>query len=308
MGCRRMWRYNEHMLRTLRRVLVVSLVIATLFVLWRGARLGWLGWQTAQVGRQVLGEAQAGSGAELGAARLASLSSHLDKLNDEIQPLAPLLEALGWVPGYGPALAAGPHLARSVAALGPHLAWLLGMDTPRTYLLLVQNNHELRATGGFISAFGRLVVDGGQIADLQFVDSYEVFSPQSEYPPAPQPMNDYMGIQLQVARDANWSPDLPSATAPRSCRCTRRTRAWPWTASSRSTCTPSPTWWGRWGGLQVEGVDTALTPANLETTLIRLWDQPAAGAGASDAVASAGGAKDAGWWAQRKDFMPWVAP
>lgn len=38
---------------------------------------------------------------------------------------------------------------------------LLGMDGPKTYLILVQNNHELRADGGFIAAIGWLTLDQG---------------------------------------------------------------------------------------------------------------------------------------------------
>ncbi len=39
---------------------------------------------------------------------------------------------------------------------------LLGADQPRTYLILVQNEEELRATGGFISAAGRVTLDAGR--------------------------------------------------------------------------------------------------------------------------------------------------
>src|SRR5215211_16412 len=58
------------------------------------------------------------------------------------------------------------------ARLGPSLPWLLGMQGPRTYLVLVQNSHELRATGGFIAAVGRVSVDGGRLTDFDFEDSY----------------------------------------------------------------------------------------------------------------------------------------
>src|SRR5215213_640984 len=96
------------------------------------------------------------------------------------------------------------------ARLGPSLPWLLGMQGPRTYLVLVQNSHELRATGGFIAAVGRVSVDGGRLTDFDFEDSYALYSERSTYPPAPLPMQQYMGIPLLVMRDANWSPDFPT--------------------------------------------------------------------------------------------------
>ena len=73
------------------------------------------------------------------------------------------------------------------ARLGPSLPWLLGMEGPRTDLVLVQNSHELRATGGFIAAVGRVSVDGGRLTDFDFEDSYALYSDRGTYPPAPLP-------------------------------------------------------------------------------------------------------------------------
>ena len=47
--------------------------------------------------------------------------------------------------------------------LAPLLPELLGFTEPQSYLLLLQNNHELRATGGFITAVGRVTVDKGRM-------------------------------------------------------------------------------------------------------------------------------------------------
>jgi hypothetical protein len=88
---------------------------------------------------------------------------------------------------------------------------LLGADRPRTYLLLFQNEDELRATGGFISAAGRVTIDAGKIISLTVEDSYTVDDFTTPYPAAPAPMLDYMGIALWVFRDSNWSPDFPVA-------------------------------------------------------------------------------------------------
>ncbi|MBK8046944.1 MAG: DUF4012 domain-containing protein [Anaerolineales bacterium] len=73
-------------------------------------------------------------------------------------------------------------IGAAAAKLGPHAPWLLGMDAPRTYLILVQNNHELRATGGFIAAIGTVSVDQGKITSFDFVDSYDLYSTTSTYP------------------------------------------------------------------------------------------------------------------------------
>lgn len=287
-----------------RHALGVLLLAGLLFFFWRSARLGWLAWQTAETGRQAAAALQSDAGQA--PAQLALFASSLDTLNREVQPLAPALRLLANLPDQGRLLAAAPDLTAAAAQLGSHLPWLLGMDAPRTYLVLVQNNHELRATGGFISAFGRLTIAQGRIAALQFVDSYTVFSSQSEYPPAPQPMQDYMGIQLQVARDANWSPDLPTTAAALLPLYTQDTGV---TVDGVLTLdiyalkhlvAAMP-------GLRVEGVNEPLTPENLQAALMALWDQPLAAEAGAGAAAGQEGEGAIEWWLRRKDFIGQVA-
>ena len=55
-------------------------------------------------------------------------------------------------------------LAKDALALAQAAPALLGADGPRTYLLLAQNNDELRATGGFISGAGHVTIDRGRIS------------------------------------------------------------------------------------------------------------------------------------------------
>lgn len=84
---------------------------------------------------------------------------------------------------------------------------LLGQNGPRIYLFLFQNNHELRATGGFIGSYALLDVQQGKSRRF-FVDG--IFNPDGQLkeniiPPAP--------IQKISAgwslHDSNWFPDFP---------------------------------------------------------------------------------------------------
>ncbi len=88
---------------------------------------------------------------------------------------------------------------------------LLGVDRPRTYLILFQNEDELRGTGGFISAVGKVTLDAGKIISLTVEDAYQIDNFKTPYPEPPAPLRDYMGLGLWVFRDSNWSPDFPSA-------------------------------------------------------------------------------------------------
>ncbi len=88
---------------------------------------------------------------------------------------------------------------------------LLGTSGQRDFLVLAQNNDEMRATGGFISAVGLLTLNDGEIVASRFDDSYTVDDFSHPYPDSPPPFLRYMGIDQWVFRDANWSPDFPTS-------------------------------------------------------------------------------------------------
>lgn len=85
----------------------------------------------------------------------------------------------------------------------------------RTYLILLQNNAELRPTGGFITAFGELTFRAGIPTGLQVRDVYSLKGyDDAIIEEAPYPMGDmlqdkdYHGYNFH---DANWYPDLPTS-------------------------------------------------------------------------------------------------
>ncbi len=119
--------------------------------------------------------------------------------------LHPLLtKQLDRLDKYLPALRA----ATQAATVAPDL---LGAVRPRTYLLLAENNDEIRPTGGFITAIGLLTVDRGKITRLDFRDGYQVDNWERDHPPAPEPLLRYMDAQLWVFRDSNFWPDFATS-------------------------------------------------------------------------------------------------
>lgn len=96
--------------------------------------------------------------------------------------------------------------------LAPNLPALLGQDGPRRYLIMAQNEDEIRATGGFLTGVGVLTVQNGQIIDLSFQDANLVDNWAAKpYDFPPQPLYDYMGLELFLFRDANFWPDFPTS-------------------------------------------------------------------------------------------------
>ncbi len=168
--------------------------------------------------------------------------------------------------------------------------YLLGVDEPRTYLLLAQNNHELRATGGFISGVALLKIDNGQIEELDFRDSYAVDDLTQNHPSAPEPLEKYMLAQLWLVRDANWFADFPT------------------------TAQVARDLYQLDQGVLVDGVmaadleAVALMVAALGSVRLEEYDEEVNAANVMDLMkqywASPGGEGQTGdWWMHRKDFM-----
>lgn len=88
---------------------------------------------------------------------------------------------------------------------------ILGAERPRTYLLIAQNSDELRATGGFISGVGLVQIEQGKISVIDFQDSFAIDDFSQRHPAPPEPLRRYMFAGQWVLRDANWSPDFPTA-------------------------------------------------------------------------------------------------
>ena len=89
---------------------------------------------------------------------------------------------------------------------------LMGFDEPVNYLLIAQNEDELRPTGGFISGAGFLTIDRGAISSLIFEDANIVDDWENKpYELPPEPLQKYMLSELFLFRDANFWPDFPTS-------------------------------------------------------------------------------------------------
>jgi hypothetical protein len=94
--------------------------------------------------------------------------------------------------------------------------YLLGMDSPRTYMLLFQNDKEIRPTGGFMTAYAIMKVDK---ATFTPVLSSDIYTLDAQYKPsikAPEPIikyikGPYVLSQNLRLRDMNWSPDFATS-------------------------------------------------------------------------------------------------
>lgn len=191
--------------------------------------------------------------------------------------------------GYLPLLQTGSALARLAPAL-------LGADGPKTYLVLAQNSDELRPSGGFISGVGLLQVESGQLGKLDFADSYTVYDPSVDHPLAPPDLEQTMGAQMLLFRDANWSADFPTSASVAQSLYQLDTGttsdgviAFDLEAARRAMTALQP--------LALPGYEQPLTSDNLLVAMREVWAEPLT---TENTVREA---SQSDWWLHRKDFM-----
>lgn len=86
---------------------------------------------------------------------------------------------------------------------------LLGESQEKKYLVVFQNDKELRPTGGFITAFAVFKIDKGIISVDKSEDIYALDASIPNKPKAPAPILKYLpNVSVLNLRDSNLSPDF----------------------------------------------------------------------------------------------------
>ncbi len=180
------------------------------------------------------------------------------------------------------------HTAFTLMSATPDL---LGLDGPRTYLILALNESELRPGGGFISAVGEVEFQQGQLQRMRFADSYAVDDFHQPYPEAPEALRRYMGIDLLVYRDSNWWPDFPSAVQAAWPLYRPRERATTYAGVVAVDQRTLELLLSAVGEVTLPDSDLPITAQNVREYLRRSWEPPE-----GDPTAP-------GWWSERKSVM-----
>ena len=165
---------------------------------------------------------------------------------------------------------------------------LLGAERPRRYLLLVQNEDERRATGGFISGVAQIQVTNGHVDLITFEDSYALDDFSNPYPHPPGALRETTGADLWVFRDSNWSPDFPTSArkAIELFSISREAQIDGVVALDQRAISLLV---GPLGPLQVDGSAEPITGQNVIDVVRRAW-APSEETGSD-------------WWRHRKDIM-----
>lgn len=88
------------------------------------------------------------------------------------------------------------------------LPQLLAVGTRKTYLILLQNNMELRPTGGFIGSYGLANLENGKLVSFEVFDVYQADGQMKGHVEPPPKLKEYLGEAAWYLRDSNWDPEF----------------------------------------------------------------------------------------------------
>lgn len=97
--------------------------------------------------------------------------------------------------------------------LNKYIPEIIGYGAEKRYLVLFQNNTELRPTGGFIGTYGVITVNNGKISDLFIDDIYHLdsISIGKLNNAVPVELSKYLKVPEWYMRDCNWDPNFPTS-------------------------------------------------------------------------------------------------
>lgn len=90
---------------------------------------------------------------------------------------------------------------------------ILGDPTPKRYLLIFQNSGELRATGGFMTAYAYVTLDHGKLGRIHEQNMYQLDAQATYHAPASPVIATYLPVTYWHLRDANTSPNVPTTVS-----------------------------------------------------------------------------------------------
>jgi len=104
------------------------------------------------------------------------------------------------------------NISQSAGELSTFFNQIVGEGQPRTYLILLLNNNELRPGGGFIGNFALVEFDKAKLKTITVEDIYQIDGQLKETIEPPRQLKEKLGVERFYLRDSNWTGDFPTNT------------------------------------------------------------------------------------------------
>lgn len=139
---------------------------------------------------------------------------NLARLNlEKINQIGILMPVFSQIKDLDQKLISAEYLMNSVVPMSELSNYFVGSPRPVRFLVMLQNNDELRPTGGFLGTYGVLEIENANLKSFFAEDVYHLDMPVKDsldiFPPAP--LKQYLKVDRWFLRDANWSPDWPTS-------------------------------------------------------------------------------------------------
>ncbi|MEK7606667.1 MAG: DUF4012 domain-containing protein [Patescibacteria group bacterium] len=145
--------------------------------------------------------------------RILSLSTHIESIEKLLQKLRiPFLEKSHRIAdSLGAIAASASTVTGSLEQITAALPIALGEISPKRYLLLFQNQNELRPTGGFIGSIATIEIEKGAVTkwSLPGGGSYDLQGQFTARLASPHPL--WLINPRFEFQDMNWFPDFPTS-------------------------------------------------------------------------------------------------
>lgn len=142
----------------------------------------------------------------------------LDPKNDFLQAMAKIKNSLITMQKLKAEKEIPVSLQQKISSLEPPLTLLgniidtlpdlLGFNQKKKYLILFQNNMELRPGGGFIGSYATFEIRNGKTSKLQINDVYDADGKLSVHIEPPFALRRYLGAPHLFLRDSNFDIDF----------------------------------------------------------------------------------------------------
>ncbi|KKS31072.1 MAG: hypothetical protein UU94_C0019G0001, partial [Candidatus Collierbacteria bacterium GW2011_GWB2_42_12] len=100
-------------------------------------------------------------------------------------------------------------LTRFIKPYLPFTNYLLGINKPVSYLILLGNDAEMRANGGFAGSYAKLIANYPKF-ELSFQDIYVPNGQLKGYVTPPAPIQEAFKHGSWELANADWEPDFPT--------------------------------------------------------------------------------------------------